>query len=299
MPDPSIQSVSAPAWTIIVHGGAKAIAPGQEEAHRSGCLLALGAGQAILEAGGGAVDAVEAAIRALEDDPTFNAGYGSVLNDQGKVECDAAIMDGQALDVGAVAAVSTLRHPISVAAAMLRERPALLVGQGADSFARAHDGEMCEPGDLVVERPDDVGCDTVGCVARDIRGHLAAGTSTGGLRGCHQGRVGDSPLPGCGLYADDAIGAVSLSGHGESLIRTALAARLIHGLEAAPPGPAIEAALTRLARVGGDAGLIVIDAEGRLDWGHNSPQFAVAHARTGTPARAFIQRAQDVQGALS
>ena len=287
-----------PSWAIIVHGGAKSIAPELEDAHRSGCLLALVAGQAILEAGGSAVDAVETAIRVLEDDPTFNAGFGSVLNAQGQVECDAAIMDGRTLEVGAVAAVAVLRHPISVAAAMLSEREVLLVGHGAECFARAHDGEMCAPGDLVVERPDG-GCDTVGCVALDIQGHLAAGTSTGGLAGCPQGRVGDSPLPGCGLYADDAIGAVSLSGDGESLIRTTLAARLIHSLEAVPPGPAIEAALTRLAGVGGEAGLIVIDADGRLDWGHNSPQFAVAHARAGQAARAFTERRQDASGELS
>jgi isoaspartyl peptidase/L-asparaginase-like protein (Ntn-hydrolase superfamily) len=179
---------------------------------------------------------------------------------------------------------------------MLSQVPVLLVGQGADAFARAHGAEMCAPGDLVVPRPGDPGCDTVGCVALDVRGHLAAGTSTGGLTGCHPGRVGDSPLPGCGLYADDAVGAVSLSGDGESLIRTTLAARLIHSLEAVAPEPAIDLALARLADVGGEAGLIVIDADGRIGWGHNSPQFAVAHARFDQPARAFTERAQDAPG---
>ena len=298
LPDPFSppDAPSRPAWAIIVHGGAKTIASDVEEAHRDGCLLAVAAGQAVLAAGGSAVDAVEMAIRALEDDPTFNAGYGSVLNADGKVECDAAIMDGADLSVGGVAAVSLLRHPISVAAAMLPERPVLLVGHGAECFARDHDGEICTPGELVIDQPPDTGCDTVGCVALDSHGHLAAGTSTGGLPGCLPGRVGDSPLPGCGLYADDAVGAVSLSGDGESLIRTILAARLIHSLEAVPPGPAIDAALTRLAEVGGEAGLIVIDADGRLDWGHNSPQFAVAHASAGRPAGAFTHRAQDASG---
>ncbi|WP_198576053.1 isoaspartyl peptidase/L-asparaginase family protein [Caulobacter hibisci] len=283
-------------WSIIVHGGAKAITPEQEEAHRSGCLLALSAGSAILEAGGSAVDAVEMAIRALEDDPTFNAGYGAVLNARGEVECDAAIMDGSDLSVGGVAAVSTLRHPISVAAAMLAETPVLLVGRGAECFARDHGGELCAPSDLVVARPGDRGCDTVGCVALDRHGHVAAGTSTGGLAGSPQGRVGDSPLPGCGLYADDAVGAVSLSGDGESLIRATLAARLIHSLEAVAPDAAIDLCLARLAEVGGKAGLIVIDADGRVGWGHNSPQFAVAHAASGRAARAFIERAQDAPG---
>lgn len=282
-------------WAIIVHGGAKDIPPSLEQVHRDGCLLALAAGQAILEAGGSALDAVESAVRALEDDPTFNAGYGAVLNARGEVELDAAIMDGATLDVGGVAAVKTLRHPISVAASMLPETPVLLVGDGAECFAREHDAELCDPTDLVVERPGDPGCDTVGCVALDRHGNVAAGTSTGGLTGCHPGRVGDSPLPGCGLYADNAVGGVSLSGDGESLIRTTLAAHLMHGLEAMPLGPAIAAALTRLARVGGEAGLIVIDADGRVDWGHNSAQFAVAHASAGRPAQAFLNRAQDAQ----
>jgi beta-aspartyl-peptidase (threonine type) len=287
--------MSKAGWAIIVHGGAKDIPPGLEQIHRDGCLLALAAGQAILEAGGSAIDAVEMAVRALEDDPTFNAGYGAVLNARDEVELDAAIMDGASLDVGGVAAVKTLRHPISVAASMLPEKPVLLAGDGAECFARDHDAEFCEPNDLVVERPGDPGCDTVGCVALDRHGNIAAGTSTGGLTGCHPGRVGDSPLPGCGLYADNVVGGVSLSGDGESLIRTTLAARLMHSLEALPPGAAIQAALTYLARVGGEAGLIVIDADGRVDWGHNSAQFAVAHASSGHSAQAFVNRAQDAQ----
>jgi beta-aspartyl-peptidase (threonine type) len=280
-------------WAIIVHGGAKEIPPSREQAHRDGCLLAVQAGQAVLEAGGSALDAVETAVRALENDPTFNAGYGSVLNAKGQVECDAAIMDGATLAVGGVAAVSTLRHPISVAAAMLPETPVLLVGHGAECFAREHEAELCAPCDLFIERPGDPGCDTVGCVALDVHGDVAAGTSTGGLTGAREGRVGDSPLPGCGLYADSEVGGVSLSGDGESLIRTTLAARVMRGLEAGPPGDAIAAALACLARVGGEAGLIVIDAEGRIDWGHNSPQFAVAHATAESAARAFVNRAED------
>jgi beta-aspartyl-peptidase (threonine type) len=122
-------------WAIIVHGGAKDIAPDQQETHRQGCLEAVTAGQAVLEAGGPAIAAVEAAVRVLEDDPIFNAGYGSVLNAKGEVECDAAIMDGATLAVGGVAAVRTLRHPISVAASMLPEKPVLLVAEGAEAFA--------------------------------------------------------------------------------------------------------------------------------------------------------------------
>jgi isoaspartyl peptidase/L-asparaginase-like protein (Ntn-hydrolase superfamily) len=286
-------------WAIIVHGGAKDIAPDEQQAHRDGCLLALAAGQAVLEAGGSAIQAVEAAVRMLEDNPIFNAGYGSVRNAKGQVECDAAIMDGQTLAVGGVAAVSTLRHPISVATAMLPETPVLLVGQGAEDFAREHGAQLCDPAELVVDRPGDPGCDTVGCVALDRQGNIAAGTSTGGLTGCHQGRVGDSPLPGCGLYAENDVGGVSLSGDGESLIRTTLAARVMRSLEASGPEAAIAAAFARLAKVGGEAGIIVIDGQGQVAWNHNSAQFAVAHARAGQPAKAFVNRGEDIQEDLA
>ena len=141
-------------WALIVHGGAKEIAPEQEEANRHGCLEALAAGQAILEQGGSAVDAVEAAIRILESDPTFNAGYGSDLNADGEVEMDAALMDGSSLALGAVAAIQGVRHPISVARRMLSETPTLLVGEGARRFAAAQDAELCEPGELVPPNPD-------------------------------------------------------------------------------------------------------------------------------------------------
>lgn len=280
-------------WAVIVHGGAKDIAPPLQARHRQGCLRAVEAAAAVLDAGSAAVAAVEAAVRSLEDDPTFNAGHGSVLNADGQVECDAAIMDGADLAVGGVAAVRTLRHPISVARRMLPERPVLLVGEGAERFARAHGAEICAPEDLVGAARDDAGCDTVGCVALDRDGNIAAGTSTGGLRGCAVGRVGDSPIPGGGLYADNLVGGVSLSGDGESILRVTLAARLIWTLEAEPPDAAIRQALAALGRVGGEAGLIVIDRRGRIGWGHNSAQFAVAHASHERPPRAFVHRSED------
>lgn len=279
-------------WALIVHGGAKDIPPARQDAHRRGCLAAVEAGAAVLKIGGSAVTAVEAAIRVLEDDPIFNAGRGSVLNAEGEVECDAAIMDGTDLSVGGVAAARTLLHPISVARAMLTERPVLLVGRGAEAFARQHGAEICSPHHLIASN-DDPGCDTVGCVALDRDGRVAAGTSTGGLRGAAAGRVGDSPLPGCGLYADDAIGGVSLSGEGESIIRTTLASRLIQALETLEPRLAIDQALEHLARVGGDAGLIVIDRYGRMGWGHNSKNFAVGRASKRKPAAAFVHQSED------
>lgn len=282
-----------PDWAVIVHGGARTIPPGRQQHHRQGCLEAVTAAASVLAAGRGAVDAVEAAIRVLEADPTFNAGRGSVPNAAGNVECDAAIMDGRDLTVGAVAAVRILRHPISVARRMLPERPVLLVADGAEAFARDHGGELCEPDYLRMPDTETAGCDTVGCVAIDIRGSIAAGTSTGGLSGCMAGRVGDSPLPGCGLYADDAVGGVSLSGEGESLIRTTLASRLMQALEQNDPQTAVAGALERLERVGGEAGLIVIDRRGRFGWDHTSDHFAVARASASEPARAFIHRSED------
>ncbi len=269
-------------WALIVHGGAKEIAPEREEANRRGCLEALAAGQVILEQGGSAVEAVEAAIRILESDPTFNAGYGSDLNADGEVEMDAALMDGSNLAIGAVAALQGVHHPISVAHRMLGEPPTLLVGEGARRFAAAQRVELCEPGALIPARPNGSDekthdHDTVGCVALDSSGRIAAGTSTGGLDETLPGRVGDSPLPGCGFYADDQVGGVAFSGDGECIARTLLAARVMQALEGGqPPQAAAEASLTHLARVGGEAGGIVLDRVGRVGWAHNSSHFAVA-----------------------
>ncbi|WP_262270440.1 isoaspartyl peptidase/L-asparaginase family protein [Microvirga yunnanensis] len=269
-------------WAIVVHGGAKEIVPEQEDANRRGCLEAISAGQAILAQGGSAVDAVEAAIQVLESDPAFNAGYGSDLNAAGEVEMDAALMDGSNLAIGAVAAIQGVRHPISVARRMLGEPPTLLVGEGARRFAAAHGAELCDPGELIsprqdgsAERPHEH--DTVGCVALDSSGRIAAGTSTGGLDGTHPGRVGDSPLPGCGFYADDQVGGVAFSGDGECIARVLLAARVMQALERnQAPQAAADTSLAHLERVGGEAGAIVLDRLGRVGWAHNSSHFAVA-----------------------
>jgi L-asparaginase / beta-aspartyl-peptidase len=269
-------------WALILHGGAKDIAPPQEEANRRGCLSALAAGQAILTRGGSSLEAVEAAVRVLEDDPAFNAGFGSVLNTDGQVEMDAAIMDGGNLDLGGVAAVQGVRHPVTVARLMLRDLSTLLCGEGARRFARERGAELCEPHELIPPKQQTSeaarGKDTVGCVARDASGHIAAATSTGGLPRKLPGRIGDSPLPGCGLYADDLLGGVSLSGDGEMVSRTLLAAQVMRELETGDAQRAAERGLARLARVGGEAGAIVIDREGRIGWAHNSSHFAVAFA---------------------
>ncbi|MXQ12347.1 asparaginase [Microvirga makkahensis] len=269
-------------WALVVHGGAKEILPEQEEANRRGCLDALAAGRVILEQGGTAVEAVETAIRILESDPIFNAGYGSDLNADGEVEMDAALMDGSSLAIGAVAAIRGVYHPIAVARRMLDEPPTLLVGEGARRFAAARGVELCDPGELISPRQDGSvqgthDHDTVGCVALDSSGRIAAGTSTGGLDDTLPGRVGDSPLPGCGFYADDLVGGVAFSGDGESIARVLLAARVMQALEGGEPAQAaIEASLTQLERVGGEAGGIVLDYLGRVGWAHNSSHFAVA-----------------------
>ena len=284
-----------PRWAIIVHGGAKTIEPGEVEPSRRGCERAVRAGQAVLEAGGAATAAVEAAIRVLEDDETFNAGFGSVVNHHGDVECDAAIMDGSTLDVGAVAAVQGVAHPVSLAAALLPEQTVLLAGAGAVRFARERGVRLVHPADLVApgKRESHIGSDTVGCVALDTAGHLAAGTSTGGLAGKLPGRVGDSPLPGCGLYAEDGIGAVSVSGTGEEITRVALASHVMAALAEGSADAAAEAGLERLGKVEGRGGVIVIDAQGRIGWAHSSRDFAVAYADDATSVRAFTRHDDD------
>ncbi len=186
-------------WALILHGGAKEIKPEEQEENRDCCLEALAAGRQVLERGGTAIDAVEASIRVLEALPAFNAGLGSASNAAGEVETCAALMDGKTLDVGAVGALMGVHHPVSVARKILPEEPILLVGEGAYDFARDHHAELCDPRALIVEkRKESLESlhDTVGAVAFDVNGNLAAGTSTGGLTGALNGRMGDSAIPG-------------------------------------------------------------------------------------------------------
>lgn len=278
-------------WAIALHGGAKEIAAGRERENREGLLLAVEAGAAVLRGGGTALDAVEAAVRKLEDLPVFNAGHGSVPNADGEAEMDAAIMDGATLDLGGVAAIQGVRNPVSVARAMLREVPTLLVGEGARRFAAERGAALCDNRELLVSQ-ELQGHDTVGAVALDIHGHLAAATSTGGLEGCMVGRVGDSPIPGCGLYAEDGIGATCFSGHGEFISRTLLAARVMFAMEKEGPQRAMEQALEVQRRLGGEAGGIVVDRSGRIGWAHNSPHFAVGTATSAEGPRAFLARSE-------
>lgn len=279
-------------WAVIVHGGAKTIAPEDEQANRDGCIAAVEAARGVLATGGTAVAAVEAAVRVLESDPTFNAGVGAERDADGIATLDAAVMDGSDLGIGAVAAVREVVHPVSVACRLLMEAPVLLVAEGAQRFARrlgADEGIPATSRSADHADKQGGGHDTVGCVAIDRNGRIAAAVSTGGLGGAMPGRVGDSVMPGCGLYADDTVGATVLTGDGESIARTMLAARIIQALELGHgPHAAIALALARLERVGGEAGAIAIDRGGHIGWAHTSSHMAVAW-RTEEMAHAETQ----------
>lgn len=276
-------------WTIVVHGGAKTIDPVLHDRNRAGCAAAAEAGAAVLRAGGSAVFAAEVAVRALEDDPVFNAGFGSVRTSDGTVEMDAALMDGSTLAIGAVAGVRRVRNPVSVARLLLPARPVLLAGDGAERFAAMHGIDLVAPETMIspeaLASENSKAHDTVGCVALDATGTITAATSTGGLPGKHPGRIGDSSLPGAGFYADDTLGGCAFSGDGEAILRTLLAAQVMHALErGGSVTEAAEHAIARLARVGGEAGAIVLDPAGRFGVAHNSDHFALALHASGLDA---------------
>jgi L-asparaginase / beta-aspartyl-peptidase len=282
-------------WAIIVHGGAKTIKTALHQRNRDGCLAAANAGAALLREGEGALAAAQAAVRVLEDDPLFNAGFGSVLNSESEVEMDAAIMNGADLGVGAVAGVRRIRNPVTLAATVLPSKEVLLAGEGAERFAVTHGIALCDAREMIA--PERLASeytkahDTVGCVALDIHRHIAAATSTGGLPHKHPGRIGDSPIPGSGLYADDRLGGVAFSGDGESILRTMLAAHVMQALIASPADVAAQKSMTQLHRVGGEAGAIVIDAAGRFGIAHNSDHFALAvHRSSWSEGKGAIHR---------
>jgi beta-aspartyl-peptidase (threonine type) len=268
---------------VAVHGGAGPLERGHPEpAEESEARRALGealhAAMERLGAGGSALDAVVEAVAVLEDHPLFNAGRGSALTAKGRVEMDASVMEGATRAVGAVACVRRVRNPVRAARAVLEQTPhALLVGPAADAFARAHGLVTVDPAWLVVpaqrerlrraRRRASAGASshgTVGAVARDARGHVAAATSTGGLTGQLPGRVGDSPLAGAGTWADDATCAVSATGHGEALIRCAFAHEVDAALRRAGLGldAAVASALARLSALGATGGCVALAREG-------------------------------------
>ena len=271
-------------WALAVHGGAKEIAPDEEAANRDGVDRALAAGRNVLAYGGSAVAAVEAAVRMLEDDPTFNAGSGSVPNSAGEIEMCAALMEGSDLSIGAVGIIRGVRNPVTVARMLMDEPTILLAGDGARNFARLRGAELWDPSEPSSERElAFADHDTVGAVALDLDGTFAAATSTGGLSDTRPGRMGDSALPGCGYYADNAVGAVALSGDGEAIARLTCAASIMHSMHALGPTEALRRTLEQLPKLDGDGGGIAIAADGTIGWWHNSPHFAVGVASGADP----------------
>ena len=271
--------------TLIVHGGAGADPHDGREELREGVAEAVRAGWDRLVAGGSSLDAVEAAVRALEDHPRFNAGRGSVLTSAETVEMDASIMEGDGLTNGAVACVTGLRHPITLARKILEAgRHSLFVGDGALAQAQALGVPLCDPAELVTARQKErlraVQAGTVGAVALDRAGVVAAATSTGGTSGKAPGRVGDSPLIGCGTYAESTLGGVSCTGDGEAIIRVVLARRTLDILKSVDdPMLACRVAMDVLTEEGrGGGGLICVDWKGRLGWAHSTPLMPVGWA---------------------
>jgi len=276
-------------WRLVIHGGAGAMRPkhgdaDHEQRAREGLRAALEAGASILEGGGSALDAVEASVRILEDDPCFNAGRGSVLTSEGCVELDAAIMDGRDRRAGAVAGLRTTRAPISLARRLMEQGPhVFLSGRGADEFAREAEIEQVDNRWFVTAERQrqldeilahggfdaEVKYGTVGAVAFDQHGHVAAATSTGGLTAKRWGRIGDSPLIGCGTYADDRSAAVSATGSGEYFIRAVAAHQLAERVRLGGETlqSALDGVLADIGELGGSGGLIAVSSTGEAACG--------------------------------
>lgn len=298
-------------WALVAHGGAGVIErahlrPEQEAAYRDAMARTAEVGAEVLRSGGRALDAVEAAVRVLEDEPLFNAGRGAVFTAEGKVELDAAIMDGRSLAAGAVAGAACARNPVSLARAVMERSPhVFLIGEGADAFARHVELETAEPAYFFTERRwkalerelgklqlpipsrppgaahDDLAAlahdegkrGTVGVVARDVHGDVAAATSTGGTTAKRWGRAGDSPVIGAGTYASNRACAVSATGTGEFFIRLAVAKEICALVE--HKGLSLQAAVDavvqdQLGSIGGDGGVVAVAPDGAMAWSFNT-----------------------------
>jgi L-asparaginase / beta-aspartyl-peptidase len=289
---------------LVVHGGAWAMPDDMVEAHLVGVRNALRAGWRVLEGGGAAVDAVEEAVVIMEDDETFDAGRGSFLNRDGKVQLDALIMDGASLRAGGVGCVERVRNPVQAARKILSESPHVyFVAEGAERFAAEHGVELCRNEELVIAREverlreyqaqqagdvsakdgndlfaPEISHDTVGAVALDRAGNIAAATSTGGTLNKAPGRLGDSSLIGCGCYADNLSAAVSTTGWGEPIMKLVLAKWTADRVAAGnlPEWAAQEAMNYLKQRLNGHGGIIVLNAAGQFGIAHNTPRMAWA-----------------------
>lgn len=263
---------------IVVHGGAGELGPEGQVRAREGCRRVIDALRGELLGGAAALDLAEAAVRMLEDNPAFNAGTGSVPNCNGDVEMDAILVCGDSLRFGSVAVIQNVRNPICVARRLLEAGdPCMLAGAGATEFARAAGFAHVPTSELLGTTLDRAAHGTVGAVVVDRRGRVAAATSTGGIRNKRPGRVGDSPLIGCGALADNALGGVSATGHGEALMRVQIARSVLEHIRGgAAAHEAARAAVRDLERrVNGRGGVICIDREGRLGFAHNTTHMAV------------------------
>lgn len=277
---------------LIVHGGAWDIPAGLRQTCQHGVQRALNRGWAILESGASALEACEEAIIELEDEPVFDAGIGSHLNQDGIVQLDAILMDGSTLKSGAAVAVERIRNPIRLARLILEKSEHMLIaGYGAERFAREQGLLLCEPKELITKVEADLWASlsgaaahfgTVGAVALDAQGNLASGTSTGGTLYKYPGRVGDSALVGCGSYADNTASAVSCTGHGESIMKLVLAKTVNDFIAAGTkPDVAADGAIALLTKkTGGRAGLIALDAEGRPGLAFSTQSMAYAYRTT-------------------
>ena len=284
---------------LVVHGGAWAIPDDMVEAHLNGVRNAINAGWSALQGGGSALDAVEAAVVVMENDEAFDAGRGSFLNREGKVQLDALIMDGNTLRAGGVGCVEHIANPIRAARKVLSESPHVyFVAEGAERFAKEHGIPLCKNEDLIIPREverlrefqdlttsegqelfaPEISHDTVGAVALDNSGNIAGATSTGGTLNKAPGRLGDSSLIGCGCYADNQSAAVSLTGWGEPIMKLVLAKWTADRVASGnlPQWAAAEAMNYLKDRVSGHGGIIVLDSQGRFGLAHNTPRMAWA-----------------------
>jgi beta-aspartyl-peptidase (threonine type) len=303
---------------LVVHGGAWAMPDDMVEPHLRGVHNALAVGWRVLEGNGSALDAIEEAVVVMEDDETFDAGRGSFLNRDGKVQLDALIMDGATLRAGGVGCVERLRNPVRAARKILSESPHVyFVCEGAERFAAEHGIELCRNEDLIIPREVEhlrryqreaataasgkdgkdlfaptISHDTVGAVALDREGNIAAATSTGGTLNKAPGRLGDSSLIGCGCYADNLSAAVSTTGWGEPIMKLVLAKWTADRVSAGnlPEWAAKEAMNYLQQRLNGHGGIIVLNTQGQFGIAHNTPRMAWA-SKTINKEEAGIERA--------
>lgn len=308
---------------LLVHGGAWDIPADALEAHEQGVFDAMQEGWRVLQGGGSALDAIEAAVTAMENDPAFDAGRGSFLTRDGRVQMDALIMDGSALRAGGVACVERIRNPIQAARLVLdKSHHVYLVAEGAENFAAANGIPLIDNSELVLDRererlaeaqrrersgvpdptfsgsPSQESHDTVGAIALDSQGRIAAGTSTGGTLNKSPGRVGDSSLIGCGCYADNASAAVSLTGWGEPIMKLVLGKwatdRVLAGRS--PEQVAPEAMTYLHRRLGGHGGIILLAPDGRYGIAHNTPRMAWGVHTAEGPRVGTLIRDEELDG---